>query len=318
MKRKSGGRGLISVEDCVRLEERGLWEYVERSEEWMLQEVKAMGLLKDGLGKVEFGKRVEAEREAAFRGKAVHGRFFAQVEEVADERSWQWVRAGFMTPSTEAYIYAAQEQALGTRWARATLYQEDVVPECRVCGEQLETVNHLASGCKELAKKQYLKRHDRVGVRVHWELCRRYGIECAKRWYEHVPASVCVNEMCVEIWWDRTVLTGRAVKHNRPDVIVIDRGKKTWTLVDFSVPLDKNIVSKENEKIEKYGILAREVRRIYRVSTKIVPVVVGALGTIPRRLGGFLKELGIPDVRGSMQTTAVLGTVRILKDVLSL
>ena len=91
----------------------------------------------------------------------------------------------------------------------------------------------------------------------------------------------------VEIWWYRTVLTGRAVKHNRPDVIVIDRGKKTWTLVDFSVPLDKNIVSKENEKIEKYGILAREVRRIYRVSTKIVPVVVGALGTIPKRLGGF-------------------------------
>ena len=67
MKRKSGGRGLISVEDCVRLEERGLCEYVERSDEWMLQEVKAMGLLKDGLGKFEFGKPVEAEGDRAFR-----------------------------------------------------------------------------------------------------------------------------------------------------------------------------------------------------------------------------------------------------------
>ena len=79
-------------------------------------------------------------------------------------------------------------------------------------------------------------------------MCRKFGIECAKNWSEHVPASVYVNEVGdVEKWWDRTVLTGRAVNHTRLDVIVIDRGKKTWTLVDFSVPLDKNIVSKENE-----------------------------------------------------------------------
>ena len=29
---------------------------------------------------------------------------------------------------------------------------------------------HLASGCGKLAKKQYVVRHDRMGVRVHWEL----------------------------------------------------------------------------------------------------------------------------------------------------
>ena len=149
--------------------------------------------------------------------------------------------------------------------------EEDVVPECRVCGEKLETVSHLASGCKELAKKQYVKRHDRVGLRVHWELCRKYGVDCARKWYEHMSKSVCVNEVGdVEIWWDRTVLTGRATKHNRSDLIVIDRGKKKRILVDFSFPLDKNIVSKENEKIEKYGILAREVQRIYRLSTSWV------------------------------------------------
>ena len=319
MKRKGGGRGLISVEDCVRMEERGLWEYVGKSEEWMLKEVSAMGLLKDGLGKVDFGRKLEADREKAFAEKVLHGRFYEQVKDVADERSWQWVRGGFMTPSTEAYIYAAQEQALGTRWVRSTIYQEDVAAECRVCGEQLETVNHLASGCKELAKRQYVKRHDRMGVRVHWELCRKYGIECADKWYEHVPAGVCENGTGeVEIWWDKTVMTGVAVSHNRPDVIVIDRAKKKWTLIDFSVPLDKNVLSKENEKIEKYSFLAREVRRIYGVSTKIVPLVIGALGTVPRRLGGYLEELGIPDVRGCMQTTALLGTVRILKDVLSL
>ncbi len=146
---------LLSVEVCVMLKERGLREYVGRSDEWMLKVVKEMGLLKGGLGKEEFRKKVEADRAQAFGEKVLHGKFASQVKEVAHERAWQWVRGGFMTPSTEAYVYAAQEQALGTRWLRSTIHQEEVVPECRLCGKQLETVNHLALGCEELAKKQY-------------------------------------------------------------------------------------------------------------------------------------------------------------------
>ena len=39
MKRKVGGRGLMSVEECVRTEERALKEYVTASDEPMLKEV---------------------------------------------------------------------------------------------------------------------------------------------------------------------------------------------------------------------------------------------------------------------------------------
>ena len=44
MKRQIGGRGLISVEECVRKEELGLCEYVKASDEWMLK-VVADGML---------------------------------------------------------------------------------------------------------------------------------------------------------------------------------------------------------------------------------------------------------------------------------
>ena len=50
---------------------------------------------------------------------------------------------------------------------------------------------HVASGCEELAKKQYKIRHDGMGKRVHWELCKKYDVECSERWYEHVPFEVC-------------------------------------------------------------------------------------------------------------------------------
>ena len=42
MKRKEGWRGVISVEKCVRLEEKSLFEYVKASKEWMLKEVVQM------------------------------------------------------------------------------------------------------------------------------------------------------------------------------------------------------------------------------------------------------------------------------------
>jgi hypothetical protein len=318
MKRNEGGRGLISVEECVISEEKSLSEYVGSSKEWMLKET--VKLLRVGENKGEYQKRIERERKERLKAKKVHGRFLGEVREVSDERSWQWLKAGYLTPSTESYIFGAQEQVLRTRWRRARIEGEDVEAFCRVCRnpERLETVNHLASGCGELAKKQYKIRHDRMGLRIHWELCRKYEIECASKWYEHVPASVCRNGTGdVEIWWDRTVETGRRMAHNRPDVVVINRRERKWTLVDFSVPLDKNVLSKENEKLLNYAPLAQEVRRMHRVSTTIVPVIMGCLGTVPKRLKSYLEELGVPDVIGCMQTTALLGTVRILKNVLS-
>ena len=57
---------------------------------------------------------------------------------------------------------------------------------------------------------------------------------------------------------------------------------------------------------------------IYKVRTEIIPIIVGALGTIPKRLPRYLKSLGVPDVIGCMQTSALLSTQRILKNTLSL
>ena len=31
--------------------------------------------------------------------------------------------------------------------------------------------------------------------------------------------------------------------------------------MDFSVPMDKNVVKKEDEKVEKYQLLAQEIRK---------------------------------------------------------
>ena len=143
-------------------------------------------------------------------------------------------------------------------------------------------------------------------------------VKCAGKWFEEVPDEVRSREDGkVEIWWDKSVETTNKLEHNRPDVVVVDRVGKKWLIVDFAVPWDKNVWVKENEKIGKYSPLALEVRRLHGVSTRVVPIVVGALGVVSKRLGGYVKELGILDILGGLQTYAIVGTANILRKVLN-
>ena len=97
---------MINVVDCVRGEEIALNEYVKGSEEWMLQVVA--GGIEVGESKIEYFRRVDNERRERLKEKKLHGKFVVDVEAVADSRSWQWLRAGYLAKSTEAYLFAAQ------------------------------------------------------------------------------------------------------------------------------------------------------------------------------------------------------------------
>ena len=85
MKRKVGGRGLMSVEECVRSEELALNKYVRASEESMLKEVAAN--TKECKPKLDFKKHMADKRKDRLMEKTLHGSFFRKVKDVASERS---------------------------------------------------------------------------------------------------------------------------------------------------------------------------------------------------------------------------------------
>ena len=64
-----------------------------------------------------------------------------------------------------------------------------------MCGKAEETVNHVLSECSKLAQREY-KRHDWFGTKIHWEICRKYGIEVKEKWYKHKPEVVTVSDKC--------------------------------------------------------------------------------------------------------------------------
>ena len=87
-------------------------------------------------------------------------------------------------------------------------------------------------------------------------------------------------------------------------------------IAHIAVPGDGNILQKETEKCEKYQDLAREIQRIWKSRTKVVPVVVGALDSVSKKLAGHLEQLGIKNRTRTMQKSALLGSAHILRKVL--
>ena len=106
----------------------------------------------------------------------------------------------------------------------------------------------------------------------------------------------------------RLVVTQTQVKNHRLTQVC--------KIVDFAVPADHRINLKESEKKDKYLDLARELKKLWNMKVTIVPIVIGALGTITKGLLKGLEDLEVGGRVETIQTTALLRTARILRRVL--
>jgi len=53
-------------------------------------------------------------------------------------------------------------------------------------------------------------------------------------------------------------------------------------LIDVVISGDRNVIKREAEKILKYKDLTKEIQRMWNVKTKVIPVIIGANGTISK------------------------------------
>ena len=79
------------------------------------------------------------------------------------------------------------------------------------------------------------------------------------------------------------------ISARRPDLIIINKKKRTCKVVDFAVPADHRIKLKKLEKKDKYLDFAWELKKLWNMQVIIIPIVIGAFGTITKWL---LKGLG--------------------------
>jgi len=103
--------------------------------------------------------------------------------------------------------------------------------------------------------------------------------------------------------------------NNKPDIIIGDNEKGTCMLIDVAISGDRNMIKKEAEKILKYKDLTIEIQRMWNVKTKVIPVIIGATGTVSKSFRKYVNIPGKHDVK-ELQKTAILGTAHIVRKVL--
>ena len=91
--------------------------------------------------------------------------------------------------------------------------------------------------------------------------------------------------------------------------------KRICKIVDIAVSADHRINLKESEKNDKDLDLARELKKLWNRKVTIVPIVIGALGTITKGLLKGLEDLEVGGRVETIQMTALLRTVRIQRRV---
>ena len=71
---------------------------------------------------------------------------------------------------------------------------------------------------------------------------------------------------------------------------------RTRRIVDFAVHIVK---LKESEKRGNYLNLAKELKKLWKMKVTVIPMVIGALGIVTKRLVKRLEDL---EIRGQVKT----------------
>jgi len=147
----------------------------------------------------------------------------------------------------------------------------------------------------------------------NWELAKLEGLETVPQWWNHKPLPSMYSN-AGKLLWDFTIMTDRHLSHNRPDIVYVSSEKHVF-LIDVAIPGDGRMAAKFQEKMQKYTDLKFEVRKMWRQPVSVVPVILGALGSVPPSLITSLKLLGVysKHLVSRMQKSVLLSSTHILR-----
>ena len=146
-------------------------------------------------------------------------------------------------------------------------------------------------------------------------MCKKFKFDHTNKLYMHKPVPVLENDTH-KLLWDFDIQTDHLISARRPDLIIINKKRKICKIVDFAVLADHRIKLKEYKKRDKYLDLALELKKVWNMKVTIIPIVIGAFGTITKGLSKGREDLEVGGRVETIQTTALLKTTRILRRVL--
>lgn len=163
---------------------------------------------------------------------------------------------------------------------------------CRRCSKTVETDIHVLSECP-FTKGLRVKRHDRVvdalGMIIR-EKHPQWSVETERSW-------------------------NVGMRVYRPDITV--RNDQEMFLCEVTVPYTKDhdyLIQREGEKCAKYRTLKEHIEQLGRYGkVEVVPIVIGAWGTILTRTCESLKTLQVGSGANLLASVASSGSSSIVR-----
>ena len=156
----------------------------------------------------------------------------------------------------------------------------------------LETLD-IGVRAESIKTTALLSRHDWVGKVIHWEMCKKFKFDHSNKWYMHNTAAALENDTH-KLLNDLDIQTDHLITARRPDLIIINKIKRTCKIENFAVSTDHRIKLKECEKKDKYFDLARgKKKKQWNMKITIVLIVIGAFGTVTKELLNGLEDLEV-------------------------
>ena len=121
-----GGKGLLSLEDCVNAEKRSLGQYLKMNEDEWLRSAWEEGLIKEDEDPQVYRERTSKSSKEDWQNKPMHGQFLRQTKDLSSNDTWQWLQRGELRKETEGMIMAVQDQALRTRYFQRAIDRTNI------------------------------------------------------------------------------------------------------------------------------------------------------------------------------------------------
>jgi hypothetical protein len=269
----------MSIEDIIAIENEVLLKYEEGR------------IGKDTARTIK--QNLIAERKNKWSNKPLHGQYLKLLEGGTDkEKTFNWLFKGSINIEMEGMVTAAQDQAIQTACIASRYYNRPNSDMCRVCGEHPETVMHILAECPGLAPTEYIRRHNEVAKYIHWRILKDHGFEVCDERKNWSPSPVSENSE-VKVLWDFNIYTDQRISARRPDIVVLNKNSQRGLIIDVNCPNDGHVCRNEMTKTMKYADLKIELERIWGMHFQVIPIVIGCLGAVSRKLPYHLQTVGL-------------------------
>lgn len=274
-----------------------------------------------------------------WKGSPLQGRVLNNPDLDLDH-SLRWMAKGHVGARVMQIILSAQEGMLVTKEFKRSHYGRTnglCRMRCHVGSQrpaQTESIQHIVSCCPHWRSGLMLQRHNAVARVIHWYMCREWNLGTYH--YSQTPNPVMENDRAA-LYWDHSIPTERPLKHNRPDIVLVDKEHKSIYIIEIRVSWPSSLLKEERRKVIKYAVnsnleeefditqnppagdnLLCELQRVYRGYTcRMLPIVTGVFGETSNNTLAYLQEARIPlkDAEAlleRMSRAAAIGTYRVI------